>query len=170
MAVPRPDNAHHRLLGTDGAWPRLKRAWLADHRYAAVAVVVGDLSTAGKILLWALVPLLRCCAATYDAATQEFILNTPTLQSMKWWPGGMGMTATHAALYAQLILGGKEIGFHVFLLQLRDEHHNPLPGVEVGEVGPKVCFVAVLVPVVLHWSTPTIATIATSLTSFVVVP
>lgn len=25
--------------------------------------------------------------AEYDKKTQEFVLNTPTLQSMKWWPG-----------------------------------------------------------------------------------
>ena len=54
------------------------------------------------------------------------------------WPGGLGMSATHAALYAQLITKGVNHGFHVFLVQLRDEHHSPLPGVEVGEVGPKV--------------------------------
>lgn len=27
-------------------------------------------------------------AATYDPATQEFVLNSPTLTSYKWWPGG----------------------------------------------------------------------------------
>ncbi len=26
--------------------------------------------------------------STYDPSTQEFILNSPTLTSMKWWPGG----------------------------------------------------------------------------------
>lgn len=26
--------------------------------------------------------------ATYDPATQEFILNSPTVTSIKWWPGG----------------------------------------------------------------------------------
>lgn len=25
--------------------------------------------------------------ATYDATTEEFILNTPTVSSIKWWPG-----------------------------------------------------------------------------------
>lgn len=25
---------------------------------------------------------------TYDPATEEFILNSPTLTSYKWWPGG----------------------------------------------------------------------------------
>ena len=37
-----------------------------------------------------------------------------------------------------LILDAKELGFHCFMLQLRDEHHLPLPGIELGEVGPKV--------------------------------
>ena len=26
--------------------------------------------------------------ATYDPVTEEFVLNTPNLTSMKWWPGG----------------------------------------------------------------------------------
>lgn len=26
--------------------------------------------------------------ATYDPETQEFVLNSPTLSSYKWWPGG----------------------------------------------------------------------------------
>mmetsp|Transcript_9065 Transcript_9065/g.12148 ORF Transcript_9065/g.12148 Transcript_9065/m.12148 type:complete len:713 (+) Transcript_9065:72-2210(+) len=76
--------------------------------------------------------------AEYDPKTEEFVLNTPTLKSIKWWPGGLGKTATHTALYAQLILNGKEYGFHTFLLQLRDENHHPLPGIELGEVGPKI--------------------------------
>ena len=25
--------------------------------------------------------------ATYDPLTEEFVLNSPTLTSMKWWPG-----------------------------------------------------------------------------------
>ena len=69
--------------------------------------------------------------AHFDKATQEFVLNTPTLRSMKWWPGGLGKTACFCMLYAQLILDGKELGFHCFIVQLRDANHMPMPGVEV---------------------------------------
>lgn len=36
------------------------------------------------------------------------------------------------------VVDGKEVGFHVFLVQLRDASHTPLSGVEIGEVGPKI--------------------------------
>lgn len=75
--------------------------------------------------------------ATFDPTTQEFVLHTPTLRSMKFWPGGLGKTATHACVYAQLNTNGKWYGVHTFVLQLRDEHHRTLPGIEIGEVGPK---------------------------------
>ena len=57
--------------------------------------------------------------AEYDHKTQEFILNTPTLTSRKWWPGCLGKVATHAVVYAQLIINGKEYGVHVFIVQIR---------------------------------------------------
>ena len=41
-------------------------------------------------------------------------------------------------LYAQLIIDDVEYGVHVFFLQVRDEHHAPLPGIEVGETGVKL--------------------------------
>jgi acyl-CoA oxidase len=76
--------------------------------------------------------------ATFDKQTQEFVLNTPTLQSMKWWPGTLGKLGTHAAVYAELILDGKEYGIHVFMVQIRDENHRPLKGIEVGDLGTKL--------------------------------
>jgi acyl-CoA oxidase len=76
--------------------------------------------------------------AEYDAKTQEFVLNTPTLRSMKWWPGTLGKVATHALVYAQLITDGKEHGVHSFMVQIRDENHKPLPGIELGDLGPKL--------------------------------
>jgi len=76
--------------------------------------------------------------ATFDRKTQEFVLNTPTLRSIKWWPGALGKLCTHALVYAQLILNGKEYGVHVFMVQVRDENHRPLVGIEIGDVGPKM--------------------------------
>ncbi|XP_042303823.1 peroxisomal acyl-coenzyme A oxidase 2-like [Sceloporus undulatus] len=79
--------------------------------------------------------------ATFDVATQEFILNTPSLSAMKWWPGDLGRTATHAVVFAQLYLKGKCYGMHPFLMQIRSlRDHSPLPGVTVGDIGPKMNF------------------------------
>lgn len=73
--------------------------------------------------------------ATFDKDTDEFILDTPHLTSMKWWISNLGKMATHALVYAQLIIDGKEFGIHEYIVQIRDELHRPLPGVEVGNVG-----------------------------------
>jgi acyl-CoA oxidase len=40
--------------------------------------------------------------AHYDAKTEEFIINTPTIEDSKVWVGNLGKCATHAAVYAQL--------------------------------------------------------------------
>eukprot|EP00759_Apiculatamorpha_spiralis_P035236 PhF_6_TR36145/c0_g1_i1/m.52533/K00232/E1.3.3.6, ACOX1, ACOX3; acyl-CoA oxidase len=76
--------------------------------------------------------------AEYDEKTDEFIVDSPTLTSMKWWPGALGLLATHAIIYARLLIQGKDYGYHAFMVQLRDENHEVLPGVEVGDLGPKM--------------------------------
>eukprot|EP00698_Gefionella_okellyi_P004148 TRINITY_DN13873_c0_g1_i1.p1 TRINITY_DN13873_c0_g1~~TRINITY_DN13873_c0_g1_i1.p1 ORF type:complete len:679 (+),score=159.60 TRINITY_DN13873_c0_g1_i1:50-2038(+) len=76
--------------------------------------------------------------ATYDADTEEFVFQSPSLTSAKWWPGGLGKTATHAMVFARLLLKGKDHGVHPFIVQIRDmETHRPLPGVQVGDIGHK---------------------------------
>ncbi|EEC03946.1 peroxisomal acyl-CoA oxidase, putative [Ixodes scapularis] len=77
--------------------------------------------------------------ATYDPATEEFVLHTPNLSSIKWWPGSLGKTANHAIVLAQLHTKGKCYGIHPFMVQIRSmENHEPLPGITVGEIGPKM--------------------------------
>lgn len=77
--------------------------------------------------------------ATYDPSTEEFVLNSPTLTSYKWWPGGLGHTANYAVVVAQLYTGGQCRGVHPFIVQLRDENtHEPLPGIKIGEIGTKL--------------------------------
>ncbi|KAK3103843.1 hypothetical protein FSP39_022372 [Pinctada imbricata] len=77
--------------------------------------------------------------ATYDPGTQEFILNTPTISAMKWWPGSLGKSSNYAIVLATLITRGKRHGMHPFVVQLRSlEDHQPLPGIKVGEIGAKM--------------------------------
>ncbi|EJD36707.1 acyl-CoA oxidase [Auricularia subglabra TFB-10046 SS5] len=76
--------------------------------------------------------------ATFDPKTDEFVLHSPTLTSTKWWIGGLGRTATHAVVQAQLHLQGKALGPHLFFVQLRSlEDHSTLPGRTIGDIGPK---------------------------------
>ncbi|KAM8797094.1 peroxisomal acyl-coenzyme A oxidase 1 isoform 2-T2 [Eudromia elegans] len=76
--------------------------------------------------------------ATYDPATQEFILNSPTVTSIKWWPGGLGKTSNHAIVLAQLYTQGQCKGLHAFVVPIRHlDTHEPLPGITVGDIGPK---------------------------------
>ena len=62
-------------------------------------------------------------------------------RAYKWWPGGLGKTANYAIVMCQLVTEGVNRGPHPFMVQLRDEDtHKPLPGIKVGEIGPKLGF------------------------------
>ncbi|XP_015119156.1 probable peroxisomal acyl-coenzyme A oxidase 1 [Diachasma alloeum] len=77
--------------------------------------------------------------AVYDPETKEFVLNSPTRTSYKWWPGGLGQTANYAIVVAQLYTQGECKGIHPFIVQLRDEEtHEPIPGIKIGEIGTKL--------------------------------
>lgn len=77
-------------------------------------------------------------SCTYIPETDEFDVHSPDLSSIKWWPGAMGVLCNHCVLYARLIVGEEDLGIHNFLVQLRDiDTHVPLPGIEVGDIGPK---------------------------------
>lgn len=79
--------------------------------------------------------------ATYDPKTEEFILHSPTLTSHKWWPGGLAHSSNHCIVVAQLYSNGKCYGVHPFFVKIRDlETHMPLPGITVGDIGPKLGF------------------------------
>jgi acyl-CoA oxidase len=101
--------------------------------------------------------------AKWDPRTREFEIHSPYLTASKWWNGSMGRTATHAVRHfvplpgtlcqliivqivvAQLLLPSKDNpntytshGPQTFLLQIRDaKTHQPLPGIAVGDIGPK---------------------------------
>jgi acyl-CoA oxidase len=54
--------------------------------------------------------------ATLDMNTDEFVIHTPNIKATKFWPGALGVQATHACVYARLIVGGKDHGVKPFIV------------------------------------------------------
>ncbi|RKP37289.1 acyl-CoA dehydrogenase/oxidase [Dimargaris cristalligena] len=79
--------------------------------------------------------------ATFLPETEEFELHSPNLTSTKWWSGGLGLAATHAIVMARLLVRDTDFGPHPFVVPIRSlEDHQPFPGVQVGDIGPKFGF------------------------------
>jgi acyl-CoA oxidase len=79
---------------------------------------------------------------TYDPATQTFDLHTPHEAARKDYIGNAAKDGRMAVVFAQLVTGreghapeGK--GVHAFLVPIRDEQGDPMPGVTIGDDGPK---------------------------------
>ncbi|TPX07059.1 uncharacterized protein E0L32_011047 [Thyridium curvatum] len=76
--------------------------------------------------------------ATWNPEDKTFTLHSPHLTASKWWIGSLGLAANHAVVVAQLILNGKSLGPHPFVVQIRDlKTHQALPNIHVGDIGPK---------------------------------
>lgn len=71
--------------------------------------------------------------ATYDPATQEFVVHSPTPTARKDYIGGAAETARVAAVFAQLITDGEGHGVHCLIVPIRDEDGNDLPGVTTSD-------------------------------------
>ena len=76
--------------------------------------------------------------ARYDHETDEFVIHTPSETARKEWIGGAGRYATLATVYAQLLVGEENHGVHAFLVPLRDDQGDPLPGVRIEDQGLKM--------------------------------
>ncbi|MFW0795235.1 acyl-CoA dehydrogenase [Gordonia sp. CPCC 205515] len=80
--------------------------------------------------------------ATYDAETQEFVVNSPTPSARKDYIGGAAQHARVAAVFAQLVTTGpgedaQSYGVHCFVVPIRDDDGNDLPGVTTSDCGYK---------------------------------
>jgi hypothetical protein len=76
--------------------------------------------------------------ANYDAAAGEFIINTPSNEASKIWIGGSGQHGKVCVVFAQLTVGGRREGPHVFVVRLRDDAGRIMPGVRIKDMGPKM--------------------------------
>lgn len=77
--------------------------------------------------------------ATFDDKTDEFVVHSPTINSTKFWPAGLGFSSTHAVVMAQLVVAQKQLGPHLFIVPIRSLNDGkPLPGIRMGDVGLKM--------------------------------
>jgi acyl-CoA oxidase len=52
----------------------------------------------------------------------------------------LSIFANYAIVFAQTLIKGKNYGVHPFLVQIKDKDYNWLPGIEGGDIGPKIGF------------------------------
>ncbi len=75
--------------------------------------------------------------ATYDQSTREFVIHSPTASARKDYIGGAAKHARVAAVFARLITLGEDHGVHCFVVPIRDETGEDLPGVTTSDCGHK---------------------------------
>ncbi|XP_050405662.1 uncharacterized protein LOC126821302 [Patella vulgata] len=76
--------------------------------------------------------------ATYDSATKEFIVNTPSTLAQKYWITNGAVHAKHCIVFSQLIVNGEKYGIHGVLVPIRDENLKVKDGVRVEDMGYKM--------------------------------
>jgi acyl-CoA oxidase len=75
--------------------------------------------------------------ATYDVATQEFVITTTTADARKDYIGNAAKHAEVAVVFAQLEVGGRSEGVHAFVVPIRDQG-EPCAGVTIEDDGLKM--------------------------------
>jgi acyl-CoA oxidase len=75
--------------------------------------------------------------ATYDADSDEIVVHSPMPSAMKEYIGNAAQDARMAAVFARLVVAGEDHGVHCILVPVRDADGGPLPGVTIGDCGPK---------------------------------
>lgn len=75
--------------------------------------------------------------ATYDTDAREFVVHTPRELAKKEWIGNAARDGRMAAVFAQLVIDGTSFGVHAFLVPIRDEAGEAMPGVTLEDDGHK---------------------------------
>ena len=74
---------------------------------------------------------------TYDPGTRTFDLHTPHEAARKDYIGNAAVDGRMAVVFAQLVTRGQRHGVHAWLVPIRDERGDAMPGVTIGDDGPK---------------------------------
>jgi acyl-CoA oxidase len=81
--------------------------------------------------------------ATYDPATDEFVVNTPDDDAVKDYIGNAARDGRMAVVFAQLITGSAEQdvqrhGVHALVVPIRNDDGSPAAGVSIEDCGHKM--------------------------------
>jgi acyl-CoA oxidase len=76
--------------------------------------------------------------ARYDVEAREFVISTPDASARKDYIGNAAAHASTAVVFAQLVIGGESQGVHAFVVPIRDDQGQVLPGVRIEDDGPKI--------------------------------
>ena len=74
---------------------------------------------------------------TYDPGTRTFDLHTPHEAARKDYIGNAAVDGRMAVVFAQLVTRNQRHGVHAWLVPIRDERGDAMPGVTIGDDGPK---------------------------------
>lgn len=74
---------------------------------------------------------------TYDEKTKEFVVNSPSVLSQKYWISNGFKHANHALVFGQTLVKGKNEGVNAFLVPIRDKDMKPVPGMTINDMGVK---------------------------------
>ncbi|ORY53160.1 acyl-CoA oxidase [Rhizoclosmatium globosum] len=76
--------------------------------------------------------------ADWDPKTREFIINSPSVLSQKYWITNGFNDAMYCAVFAQTYVNGKHEGIHVFLVRIRTDNLVPCKGVLIEDMGHRI--------------------------------
>jgi acyl-CoA oxidase len=76
--------------------------------------------------------------AVYDSEHREFIINSPSFSSGKTFIGNAAVDGEVMVVFAQLYVGAANHGVHAFVVPIRDDRGQPLPGITIEDNGLKL--------------------------------
>jgi acyl-CoA oxidase len=76
--------------------------------------------------------------AVYDSEHRDFIINSPSYSSGKTFIGNAAVDGQFMVVFAQLHIGAANHGVHAFVVPIRDENGQPLPGITIEDNGLKL--------------------------------
>lgn len=115
---------------------------LGSERHLPIAEGIDDLSTVGCFALTELGygnnAVEMETTAHWDQKTKEFVINSPTVLSQKYWITNGALHSNYAVVFAQLFIHGEHVGIHAFLVRIRNKDMSVREGVFIEDMGHKL--------------------------------